>query len=59
MEGYSDDQGIYWSRDLGGQANVPHVGTSQGLALAAQPNQYIYMAWKGIEGDSRYLLVVQ
>jgi hypothetical protein len=51
-KGIPDDQGIYWSRGLGGQANVPNVGTSQGLALAAQPNQYIHMAWKGIEGDS-------
>ncbi|WP_035981134.1 hypothetical protein [Bradyrhizobium sp. STM 3843] len=51
-KGIPHDQGIYWSRDLGSQADVPHIGTSHGLALAPQPNQYIYMAWKGIEGDS-------
>src|SRR5262249_9067171 len=32
--------------------NVPGVGTSHGPALAAQLNQYLMMAWKGIPGDS-------
>jgi hypothetical protein len=54
-KGVSDDQTIYWTRDMGfgweAQRPGPDAGTSAGPALA-NVNGRIYMAWKGAEDDS-------
>ncbi|RYI04236.1 MAG: matrixin family metalloprotease, partial [Acetobacteraceae bacterium] len=54
-KGVGDDQGIYWTRNLGngweGQRNVGGVGTSAAPALANASGR-VCMAWKGVDGDA-------
>jgi len=54
-KGVGDDQGLYWTRNLGvgweAQRGVPNVGSNTGPGLA-NVNGQIYMAWKGVEDDS-------
>lgn len=54
-KGASDDQSLYWTRDMGAgwerQRGVAGVGTSSSPALA-NVNGLVYMAWKGVEDDS-------
>jgi hypothetical protein len=57
--GVPGDQGLYFTqlRKEGGapvwsaQSNIPGVGSSDGPAIAYFQNR-LYLAWKGIEGDS-------
>lgn len=53
-KGVHDDQGIYWTRNLGfgwePQRRITGVGTSAAPALANVAGQ-VRMAWKGVDGD--------
>ncbi|HVO54162.1 MAG TPA: matrixin family metalloprotease [Solirubrobacterales bacterium] len=54
-KGVGDDQGLYWTRKLSDgweeQRPIPNVGSSRAPTLA-NLNGQVYMAWKGIDGDS-------
>jgi Matrixin len=66
--GVPGDQGLYYTqfrKDPGqtsptwsGQANIPNVGSSDGPSMAYF-NGKLYLAWKGIEGDSGIYMTSQ